>query len=174
MADSKEPQLRTLREGIRPPRDLWPGIERQITARRARLPTWVRVAAAVVILVGLGVWIGQAERPAKLAGTGPEPALAPRIVNGACVSEAQYRRVSTALLSDPAGGLAGLPPESRQRVLASLVTVHSAVQDIETELARDSSNRLLQELLVTTCQDETRVLTEVQVAGSAERAGRGI
>ncbi|HEV2703297.1 MAG TPA: hypothetical protein VGV09_16845 [Steroidobacteraceae bacterium] len=128
----------------------------------------------MVLAVGAGVWIGQSERTAKLAGNKAEHAVAPPIMASACVSEAQYRRVRTALLSAPAGTLAALPPESRQRVLSSLATVHDAVQDIETELERDSTNSLLQELLLTTCQDETRVLTEVQIAGSAERAGRGI
>lgn len=174
MADSQESQLRRLREGMRPSRDLWPDIEKRITSRPARLPTWMSVAAAVVLLVGIAAWIGQRERVPVVAASAPAQGVAPPIMNGACVSDAQYLRVSRAVVSAPGGDLARLSPDARQRVLSSLATVHSAVQDIETELARNSSNRLLQELLVTTCQDETRVLTEVQIAGSADSAGRGI
>jgi hypothetical protein len=196
MADSNEQQpstprisaLHQLRGGFRPSRDLWPEIENRIvsarspsestatskTSRRDWPPAWVRVAAVAVLLVAAGIWIGHVERTLDLvrkesAGTASLP-----MPTSACVSDAQYLRERTALLSAPAATLEGLPPESRQRVLASLATIHSAVQDIETALARDSQNPLLQELLLTTCQDETRVLTEVQTAGAAEHAGRGI
>ncbi|HTY49131.1 MAG TPA: hypothetical protein VMB48_05520 [Steroidobacteraceae bacterium] len=124
--------------------------------------------------MAVGVWIGHVERTLNLVRKESESAALRPVQANACVSEAQYLRERTALLNAPVGIPAGLPPESRQRILASLATIHDAVQDIETALARDSGNPLLQELLLTTCQDETRVLTEVQDAGSAERAGRGI
>ena len=195
MADSNEQQpstrvnsLHPLRSGFGPARDLWPQIETRITSGRfaAKLvatsgaggrhgiPAWLAVAAAAAVLVAVGVWIGHGERPLNTVRKETENAAATPVLASVCVSDAQYQRERTALLSAPAEALSGLPPESRQRVLASLATVHEAVQDIEAALARDSSNPLLQELLLTTCQDETRVLTEVQAAGSAERAGRGI
>jgi hypothetical protein len=196
MSDSKEQQpgtprvsaLHQLRGGLRPSRDLWPEIEHRITSTRSASgstatlgsgsrhwpPGWVRVAAAAVVLVALGLWIGHVERTLNLVRTASEAAASLPMPANACVSEAQYLRERAALLSAPAGTLAGLPSDARQRVLSSLATVHNAVQDIETALARDSTNPLLQELLLTTCEDETRVLTEIQTAGSAERAGRGI
>jgi hypothetical protein len=194
MADSKEQQpstprvstLHQLREGFEPSRDLWPEIQARITSGRSPSeltathradhhwpPGWVRVAAAAVVLVAVGVWVSHVERTLTLVRK--ESASAASLpVPSACVSDTQYLRERTALLSAPAETFAGLTPESRQKVLASLATVHSAVQDIETALAHDSTNPLLQELLLTTCQDETRVLTEVQEAGSAQQAGRGI
>jgi hypothetical protein len=196
MADSQEQQpssrrvsaLSQLRGGFRPSRDLWPDIENRITAARSASestptsspvgrhlpPAWARVAAAAVVLVSAGVWLGHVERTLNLVRKESESAALAPVQTNACVSEAQYLHERTALMSRPAGTLAGLPPESQRRVLASLTTIHSAVQDIETALARDSTNPLLQDLLLTTCQDETRVLTEVQAAGSAEHAGRGI
>src|SRR5438270_6485982 len=63
--------LRDLPREIAPPRDLWKGIEAQITADRqavARISARdssrmvrlrVLAAAAVVAALGLGVWIGQ-------------------------------------------------------------------------------------------------------------------
>ena len=134
----------------------------------------MRVAAAAVLLVAVGLWIGHVERTLNLVRKESESVASLPMPTSACVSDAQYLRERTALLSAPAGTLAGLPPESRERILASLTTIHGAVQDIETALAHDATNPLLQGLLLTTCQDETRVLTEVQAAGSAERAGRGI
>jgi hypothetical protein len=127
-----------------------------------------------VLLLAAGVWIGHVERTLRLVRKDSESAAALRMPISACVSDSRYLRERTALLSAPAATLPGLPPESRQRVVASLATIHSAVQDIEAALARDSANPLLQELLLTTCRDETRVLTEVQDAGSAQQAGRGI
>jgi hypothetical protein len=196
MTDSKEQQpattrvsgLHQLRGGFRPARDLWPEIERRIAGARSSSewiapiragwrhwpPVWARVAAAAVLLVTLGVWIGHRERTPSLARRASEGAPSLPIMASACVSDAQYLRERAALLSASAESLAGLPPESRQRVLVSLSTIHNAVRDIETALARDSTNPLLQELLLTTCQDETRVLTEVQAAGNAQHAGRGI
>jgi hypothetical protein len=180
--------LHQLRRGFRPSRDLWPDIEKRITTapldsevtatlsagRRHGFPAGATVAAAAVLLVAAGIWIGHNERALHLVRKETESAASLPVLMSACVTDAQYLRVRAALQSAPAESAAGLPPESRQRILASLATVHNAVQDIETALARDSTNPLLQELLLTTCQDETRVLTEVQFAGSAEHAGRGI
>jgi len=196
MTDSKEQQpstsrvsaLQQLQPGFRPERDLWPDIEKRISAVRSPSgltptsragighwpPAWVKVAAAAVLLMTLGVWIGHVERTLSLVRKESESAASLPMPINACVSDARYLRERIALLSSPTATLPGLPPESRQRVMASLATIHSAVQDIETALARDSANPLLQELLLTTCQDETRVLTEVQEAGSAQQAGRGI
>lgn len=196
MADSKEQQsstsrlsaLHRLREGSRPARDLWPEIEKRISAGRSdakvpamgatggryRFPAWLGVAAAAALLLAVGVWIGHGERMQGVEPKETRNAASSPVLVSACVSDAQYQHERTALLSAPAETFSGLSPESRTRVLASLATVHDAVQDIETALARDSTNPLLQELLLTTCQDETRVLTEVQAAGSAARAGRGI
>jgi hypothetical protein len=195
MADSKEQQpstprvsaLQPLREGFRPARDLWPEIQARLSsgpvlseltvthrAGRHGSPAWVRVAAAACVVVAVGAWISHVERTLNLVRKESESAASLPVPTSACVSDAQYRRERTALLSAPPETFAGLTLESRQKVLASLATVHSAVQDIEAALAHDSTNPLLQELLLTTCQDETRVLTEVQDAGSAQRAGRGI
>ena len=195
MVDSKEQPsaprvsaLHELREGFGPSRDLWPDIENRLVlgrgrceltapisaARRHWLPAWAKVAAAAVVLVAVGVWIGHVERTLYLVRQESQSAASAPMLTSSCVSDAQYLSVSTALQGSPSASLAGLPPDSRRRVLASLATVHNAVQDIEAELARDSTSPLLQELLLTTCQDETRVLTEVQSAGSAEHAVRGI
>jgi hypothetical protein len=187
-APARVSTLRQLRGGFEPSRDLWPQIENRIVSRqpdagpsehidRVRDPAprgWLRLAAAAMLLVAFGIWIGRGEQTQRLLRTGSETATVLPPPTAGCVGDAQFQRERTALLSAPAASLAGLPPDSRQRILASLTTIHSAVQDIETALARDATNPLLQDLLLTTCQDETRVLTEVQVAGAAERAGRGI
>ena len=67
--------------------------------------------------------------------------------------------------------LASLPPESRDKVMASLRTIQDSIHDLEAALGKDPTNALLQELLVNTYQDEMRVLTAVHEAGNA---GKGI
>ena len=72
-----------------------------------------------------------------------------------------YQSQREELLSALPARLARLPPASRQRVQDSLLAIHTAMKNIETELGRDSGNALLQELLISTCQEEMRVVTAV-------------
>ena len=51
-------------------------------------------------------------------------------------------------------------------IAASIATLQKAKRDLEDALGKDPGNALLQELLVNTYQDEMRVLTAVQQAGS--------
>ena len=60
--------------------------------------------------------------------------------------------------------LKALPPETQQKVAASLATIRQSMTDIQAALGRDPGNALLQELLVNTYQDEMRVLTTVHEA----------
>jgi hypothetical protein len=82
---------------------------------------------------------------------------------GRCAHAATIKRQE--LLSALPEKLASLPPESQQRVKDSLRAVQTAMKNIEAELGRDSGNALLQELLISTCQEEIRVLTAVSDAG---------
>ncbi len=55
-------------------------------------------------------------------------------------------------------------PATRTKVLATLATVEQAKQDLEQALGKDLGNALLQELLISTYQDEMRVLTDARYA----------
>jgi hypothetical protein len=175
MNTGKEP-MRTVRAvnelptQVQPARDLWPGIESRLAApqavsrpRRKGWLLWVPplALAASVALVAIGIWIGaQVQSPAQPAAAGNAGALI-----RTALMEPGYVRQREQLLHALPAKLKQLPPESQQLVSESLLSIQRAMQNIESELGRDSSNVLLQELLISSCQEEMRVLTAV---GNAE------
>jgi len=182
--------LRDLPREIAPPRDLWKGIEAEITSPTktiVKAPTHrlrYLAAAAVIAALGLGVWIGQsmdrtgriATGPALTANNQAQPATAaggsnagdePGAFHAAYVMGPKYINQRAQLVKDLQARMAQLPPESRAKVLSSLQAINDSKRDLERELGKDPSNALLQELLVNTYQDEMRVLTAVHEAGSA-------
>ncbi len=183
--------LRDLPRDIAPPRDLWQGIEARIAAdktamlavppRRAGRTGRLRVlaAAAVIAALAVGIWIGRSVLPVPggppAAGNGLNASnlagAEPGAFHAAYVMDSKYIRQRAELVKDLETRLAALPPESRTKVVASLQTINDSKRDLETELGKDPSNALLQELLVNTYQDEMRVLTAVHEAASS---GEGI
>jgi hypothetical protein len=157
-------QVRSLRElpqAVAPTRDLWPRIESRLVARRR---SWAVPAALVagVVLVVLGVLIGL-----EVRGTAtPQPAQADTggQIRAALMADPGYQSQREQLLSALPAKLASLPPESQQRVKDSLRVVQTAMRTIEAELGRDAGNALLQELFISACQEEMRVLTAVDGA----------
>ena len=182
--------LRDLPQEITPPRDLWKGIEAQIAAERKSVaatpaprstraaPLRVLAAAAVIVALAVGVWIGRVVMPVP-GGALPDggltannrPSDEPGAFHAAYVMGPKYINQRAQLVKDLESRLAHLPPESRAKVLSSLKAINDSKRDLERELGKDPSNALLQELLVNTYQDEMRVLTAVHEAG---RPGEGI
>ena len=184
--EQKVSSLRELPRDIAPARDLWQGIEARIASEAPKTKTspstWTRgrlntlrlvAAAAVVAALAVGVWIGRVGLPGG-GGTAVTPstvAVNSDSVRSPYILDARYNRERAALLQNLQAQLASLPAETRTKVVADLATIHNSMQDLEAALGRDPSNALLQELLVNTYQDEMRVLTAVQEAGTA---GKGI
>lgn len=187
--------LRDLPHEIAPPRDLWKGIEAQITADRkpaaetpasvvSRPARWrVLAAAAMIVALAVGVWIGRVILPvpgsALPNNTGGangltasnHPSDEPGAFHAAYVMGSKYTNQRARLVADLETRLTKLPPDSRAKVVSSLKAINDSKRDLERELGKDPSNALLQELLVNTYQDEMRVLTAVHEAG---RPGEGI
>jgi hypothetical protein len=178
----KVSSLRELSRAIDPPRDLWPQIAGQLEAREApalpkvgrprRLPAQWLAAAAMVASVAVGVWIGRSVLPGAHPAMVPVPTAAVMPPGGAAIDAAyvtdpRYQRQREALLQSLQAQLATMPPETRNKVMASLATIEKAKQDLEGALGKDPGNALLQELLVNTYQDEMRVLTDVHEAGAS-------
>jgi hypothetical protein len=196
MSSNEERKISSLRDlplDIAPPRDLWQGIEAQITAapgardrssgadsaaargykRAARMRMFA--AAAVIAALAIGIWIGRAVLPVP-----GKPVVIPQTASNSTntntsepsagrmeyVMDARYLRQRAALVKDLETRLASLPPESRAKVLSSLKAINDSKRELEAELGKDPSNALLQELLVNTYQDEMRVLTAVHEAGN--------
>ena len=159
--------LSELPRGIAPAHDLWPGIAAQIAPpeRIDRRPAWRFAAglAAVVALLGVGIWLGRASlEPA--AGDVPMARVAAGGQSLAAVSYApgaKYFSERTALLKDLDARIARLPPASQAKVATSLATIRSALHDIETALGKDPANSLLHELLVNTYQEEMQLLATI-------------
>ena len=160
-------------------------------ARRQRFsPARVRwlAAAATIAALAVGVWIGRSMVPATGPLTAPpgrntattaqnntrpdtQMTEAATAVQAAYLSDPKFRQERAALVKSLESKLASLPPDSREKVISSLATIHKSKQDLEDALGKDPTNALLQELLLNTYQDEMRVLTTVHEASDA---GKGI
>jgi N-acyl-D-aspartate/D-glutamate deacylase len=172
-----------LQRDLPPDRDLWPAIAAAIEADKAqkladaapasapRRPRWLPAAglAAAAALVAIGVLIGQftatKDQPAPVAAI-QQPRGAE--VMKAALRDAEYRKQRDALLVEVQAKLQTMPADERAKVAASISTLQKSITEIETALGRDPANALLQELLVSSCQEEMRALTAVRDSGRQE------
>lgn len=171
-----------LARDIPPPRDLWPSISAAIAAeaqssRDAAAPASRRHAAwlpamglaAGAALVAIGVLIGRNLTPqtTPVLATTTQPVSNPDVVPAA-LRDAEYRKQRSQLLVEVQDRLQAMPEAEREKVSASLKTLQRSIQEIEAALGRDPANALLQELLVSSCQEEMRALTAVRDTGRQE------
>ena len=162
---------RSLATGIAPERDLWPAIESAISephaTHRSAMPWYAQVAAVLLLVGGSSglTWIVMQEDT--------------DVVNGAAVAnnvelDAEFASFGdnyslSASYSDAHSNLAAeldvelerLPPEVRVAVEQNLGIIRDAIREINAELAKDPDNRLLQELLLQSYQDELAVMRNV-------------
>ena len=169
-------RLDELAQSLPPPRDLWPAIAQAIEADKiASLPQpkrrtfWMPAAgvAAAVMLVAMGVIIGvNINTPGASTMATNLPADA--AVIPAALRDANYRKQRDVLLVEVNDRLQNMPAAEREKVAASLATLRRSIAEIEAALGRDPANALLQELFVSTSQEEMRALTAVRDSGSQE------
>jgi hypothetical protein len=167
-----------LKRDIPPARDLWPAIAAAIEADKAKVSApaetrrraawWPAVGlAASVALVAIGVLIGRGfpppAAPLVAATTAGNPDVIP-----AALRHAEYRKQRDQLLVEVQAKLQGMPPAERDKVAGSLRTLQRSIADIEAALGHDPANALLQELFVSSCQEEMRALTAVRDSGDQE------
>jgi hypothetical protein len=178
MTTRRVKRLDELAQSLPPSRDLWPAIAEAIEAQRAEISTppprrravWMPAAgmAAAVALVAIGVLIGRGLGPqvvAPLADAAQpfSPSMLPTALR-----DADYRKQRAALMIEVNERLQSMPEVEREKVAASLRTLQRSISEIEAALGKDPANALLQELLVSSCQEEMRVLTTVRDSGSQE------
>ena len=96
------------------------------------------------------------------------PASGAAEVIPAALRDAEYRRQRDALLVEVQAKLQDMPQLERDKVSASLLTLQRSIAEIESALGRDPANALLQELFVSSCQEEMRALTAVRDSGDQE------
>jgi hypothetical protein len=171
-------RLDELEQAVPPARDLWPAIAAAIEAdqaagagsvRNARRYGWrpAGAMAAAVALVAVGVFIGKAMTPAVNLTTA-HVTRSTEVVPAAFQRDADYRKQRDQLMADVQKRLAAMPAAEREKVSGSLTTLRRSITEIEAALGRDPANALLQELLVSSCQEEMRALTAVHEAGGLE------
>ena len=176
-------QFGRLPRSVLPERDLWAGIEQQITAQasparsRAVGLRWAIAASVASLAVGALVTL-MLQRPAavQVAGTAV-PSAVQRPAQGSMTPQfgdagysfvpASTDAVRARLRKQVAAQLAHMPPATREKVEKNLLIIKNAVADIQSALARDPDNALLQDLLVTTYQNELDTLANVQALASS-------
>jgi len=165
---------------IPPSRDLWPAIAEAIQAdlamkavpgARRRVGWWPAVGlAASVALVAVGVFIGKNFKPDEaqppLVNT-LTPASDAGMVK-ASLRQMEYEKQRDQLWNEVQAKLATMSPAEREKVGKSLATLKQSIQEIKDALGHDPANALLQELFVSTSQEEMRVLTTVRDSGRQE------
>ena len=169
-----------LAQSVPPARDLWPGIAQAIEAHRAETSApvasgrarsrWLPAVgmAAAVALVTFGVFIGRVIAPAPQTVASTDAPQAEVGLMPAALRDANYRKQRDALLLEVDTRLKSMPADEREKVAASLATLRRSIGEIEAALGRDPANALLQELFVSSCQEEMRALTAVRDSGSQE------
>jgi hypothetical protein len=173
-------RLDELAQSTPPARDLWPAISAAIeadqaanaaSAQGARRYGWrsAGAMAAAVALVAVGVYIGRAITPvgAPIAQN-PNTQMDPKVIPAAFQRDANYHKERDELMAEAQKRLERMPDAERAKVSASLKTLSRSITEIEAALGRDPANALLQELLVSSCQEEMRALTAVREAGGQE------
>ena len=169
--------LGRLPQSIEPERDLWTGIQAGIQAdiqasnalpasRKAATVSWPWALAASVASLAVGVVVTLSMHRAAV----PTPvvaALPPVVAPENSFVPASTHAMATKLRATCLAQLANLPPQTREKVEKDLELIRVSVIDIQSALAKDPGNALLQDLLVTTYQNELHTLANVQAAASA-------
>jgi hypothetical protein len=160
--------LQSLPREVEPGRDLWPNIESRLELRpRHRGPPWgLQVAAAVVLVVASSLITASLVRRGSVpAAQVPAPAAAAPVVPAAFGQPrglgAKYESARQELERDLAQRMGSMPASAREKLLANLAEMRRAADEINTALARQPGDPLLEELLLNTYQDELGVLASV-------------
>lgn len=172
-------RLDELARDIPPARDLWPAISAAIEAdrRESSMPVqaprrqmwrYASSMAAAVALVAIGVWIGTRIVPPGGSTVATNGTSVTGAMPVALQRDAEYRKTRAQLVEEVNARLQAMPQAEREKVGASLATLRRSISEIEAELGRDPANALLQELLVSSCQEEMRALTVVRDSGHQE------
>ena len=161
---------------VQPERDLWPDIavalDRESTAdARPRFetpPLWQRYlaqAAAVVVLVGGSSAMTYVAVKSDRSTLSP---VAPVTLNAEMANFGGQHTLGPGF-QDARRDLQGrldfeldrLSPEARAEVQANIDAIHAAIDEINTALVNEPNNALLQELLLSSYQEELALMRKV-------------
>jgi hypothetical protein len=194
--DELDARLARLDRDVQPARDLWPEIaaviaEQPPTARGAggasELSGWRvgrtwAIAASVLLMVTSSVLTyvlmqrsmqAEANRVQQAAMQQLQPVLAtmPASFGGQMALGAEYSQVRAELDARFAAALQSLPPAERAKLERSLADLRRAADELSTMLAEHPSDALLQDLLLSTYQNELGLLARASDLQSATSLG---
>ena len=150
-------------------RDLWPGIEARLSRDSRDHPVqwsgWLwRAAAAALLIAGSSFTTAvmmQRNIP-ETAARGPEETrIVPAGLAGEFVPGQKYRLARESLVADFNVQVAQLPKDTQRKVQNNLAQIERALEEIGAALETNPNSTLLQQLLVTTYQEELDVLAGV-------------
>jgi hypothetical protein len=202
--DSKlDSALQGMARAVEPPRDLWPAIAARIEAeptRVARRPRWLLPVAGLAAALALvaasslvtATLLGNARPGATMsarlvpvepvAGDKTLPDVAAQVTPAAFgpghVLDQGYLTARRQLAATLQARIEAMPPSARQKLESNLAEMHRAAREINAALAQRPGDPLLEELLLSTYQDELAVLANVNQltsnAGNSAGAKRGV
>ncbi|MFQ5982637.1 MAG: hypothetical protein ACE5KS_04600 [Woeseiaceae bacterium] len=164
---------RALETEVAPERDLWPEIESSI-ARPLR-PRWNTVfaqAAAVVLLVGASSGLTYLAMKGNTSTVSPVATTEGLIVEQASFGShymlgPDYRDARASLRAQLDEQLERLSPEARAEVENNLQVIRQAIDEINSKLAEEPDNGLLQDLLLRTYREELSLMMKVDGIANA-------
>jgi uncharacterized membrane protein len=164
---------RTLQTEVAPDRDLWPEIEGAI-GRKPPARGWNTIfaqAAVVVLLVGASSGL------TYLAISKQTPYATPPAPGGLIVERANfgdkymlgpdYQDARNSLKSQLDAQLERLSSEERADIMKNLEAIRAVIEEINRALSNDPDNTLLQELLLSSYQDELSLMMKVDGIANA-------
>ena len=165
-----------LERDIQPPDDLWPAIEAAIEAP-PQISPWTRYlaqAAAVVLLVGGSSGLTYLAVSGDRSTVTPVPQASVMPLNAISASFGDrytlgpdFQDARRDLEGRLATELERLSPEARAEVEANMQTIRTAIEEINQALANEPDNVLLQELLLSSYQEELALMRQVNGITSA-------
>lgn len=187
--DELEARLARLPRDIEPTRDLWPGITTAIkeqapaarsSAAKRPFTVW-RIAASLLLMVtssAITYAIMQRSHQQEVSDARNETAqqLQPMLAAMPASFAGQqlgveYTNARAALDAQFTRYLKSLSPAERSRIERSLADLHRTANELSAMLAEHPSDPLLQELLLSTYQNELGLLTRVNELGAANSLG---
>lgn len=165
LEDKLDKAARQLATEIRPQRDLWPGIEAEITVpRRSRWTPVLAQAAAIVLLVGASsalTYVAVKDNNGPVVNIAPELVFEQASFGGNYHLGPGFQDARNGLRAALDVELARLSPEASGDVRANLNLIHEAIVEINAALEEEPDNTMLQQKLLQAYREELTLLRRV-------------
>ena len=162
--------LRDLPREDAPAPGAWPAIEARILRERGTTSPktrWLAFAAALVLVL-LGGWIASRHASIEAPPTAVPVASAPSLPPVLASADATLLEARSALDEVLAARSTRLSPETIRALAASLAEMESATRKIRDALAKDPSNKELQQMLVASHRRQLSVMRDVTILAARQ------